>query len=322
MRRIYQYLISITAAALVAVSAMVPTSAARVELADDCTSYSKVFEKTGADGRGVWECNADGTNRFNPHPQLNKPVFGKKDAYRGRLVYKQDGITSFEIVTYCAEGEQDGARKMYVWPSFQYPPDNPTVFGLVVEVSNDNKTWVQVEYTEKEGSAITQINSDKVRWITYTVKSKPMSASYKYIRISNAYDVPWAFFIGGVKIVSDPSELVSASSKPSDASSSPGKSSNPTVTSTAPSQGGSTAQDSSHNIGGDSEDVSYGPSSITDSSDESKALTQSSENSGESSNGEKNDGSFVGILIVGVALVLGTAGSLIYWLIIRKRSNQ
>lgn len=164
--------------------------AQQAQLVDECRDYSQLFSRSGD-----WEMDPETQdNPYNPHPQLGLPAFGKATAYKADLVYQFEGLNDFVLRIFCAN--QRGAQ--LVTPDFQYPPDDPLVYGILLEVSADGESWESLSYAQTEIGKVGNDYNDGYE--TYMVEYKlvpeaPLVSGLNYLKIINRYNIPWGMFI-------------------------------------------------------------------------------------------------------------------------------
>ena len=170
-------------------------SAEEFDLVDDMKDFSKVSSKSEN-----WESTPDNPtgNRFTPHPELGVNVFGKKKAVTEYLVYNLKDMTSYEMYFYCVNQNGEDLIK----PSHAYPPDNPTIFGVKIYISEDGQDWTRVEFKETKGEKQGESSTNKrITWYKWTVTpTAPLVSKPDYIKIEHCADSTWSMFVGGVKL--------------------------------------------------------------------------------------------------------------------------
>ena len=179
---------------------------------DDCSDYSKVYEKTAG-----WEVRED--NVGNPfgnagievkyHPELKVKLFARKSGDAGSvesLTYNLEGLKRFNMKAFIA---YDLEKKENLVEPLTDIEDNKT-FGIKVWVSSDNKTWKQVTYTASRGKSIAKDSTNfnpitgepmpKYEWYEWNLSSTSIPAGMNFIRFDNGYPVGWVQFFGPITI--------------------------------------------------------------------------------------------------------------------------
>ena len=160
------------------------------DLEDNCQDFSKTFSVSSN-----MVC-------FAPDSEVKKNVFGKTrgviPAELGTIVYELEDIKNYALTFYCAHRNSDGTD--WAWPSFVYPPDDPTVFGVRLFASADNVNFEPVDYYQAKGEAAGTSDNGENTWYNWQVTPKAnLGKGYKYLKIEIGTDAPWTLYFGGIK---------------------------------------------------------------------------------------------------------------------------